>query len=229
MRILRLLCLLLAAAALLAAGEVVVFRSGFRLHADRVEVVDEKLLLHTGAGELEFPLDEITGVEKEEYDPPPDPPPAVKQAAQQPPDVKTLVTHAAENNGLPAAFVHSVAAVESGYRPGAVSPKGAIGVMQLMPQTAQSLSADPHDPAQNVEAGARYLRELLLKYKDDPNPVRRALAAYNAGPGAVDKYDGVPPYHETQEYVEKVLRQYWKIVNSAKTRNLAVGGAGAAK
>ena len=77
--------------------------------------------------------------------------------------------------------------------------------------TAQAYGADPHNPAQNVEAGAAYLRELLIKYNGDPH---RALAAYNAGPGAVDKYNGVPPYAETQTYVERVLRKYKKSTDS---------------
>jgi len=77
--------------------------------------------------------------------------------------------------------------------------------MQLMPATAQAYGADAHDPAQNVEAGAAYLRDLLVKYNGDP---RLALAAYNAGPGAVERYNGVPPYAETQTYIERVLRKY---------------------
>jgi len=81
----------------------------------------------------------------------------------------------------------SVAKAESGFRADAVSPKGAVGIMQLMPATARKLGADPTDPRQNVEAGTRYLSELLLKYKDDPYQVRKALAAYNAGPGAVER------------------------------------------
>ena len=112
------------------------------------------------------------------------------------------------NNGLRPEFVRSVAAVESAYRTAAISPKGAIGLMQLMPATAAELGANPHDPLQNADAGARYLRQLLLKYKDTPDPVRLALAAYNAGPGAVDKYRNIPPYRETQQYVERVLRKY---------------------
>jgi len=75
----------------------------------------------------------------------------------------------------------------------------------LMPGTARELEADPADAAENVDAGARYLRELLLKYLDDPNQLRKALAAYNAGPGAVDRFNGVPPYRETLQYVQKVL------------------------
>jgi soluble lytic murein transglycosylase-like protein len=116
-----------------------------------------------------------------------------------------LVTRAAVRNGLPPELLHSIAQVESGYRQDAVSPKGAIGIMQLMPQTARDLQADASDAEQNVNAGARYLRQLLLKYMDDPYQVRKALAAYNAGPAAVDRYGGVPPYGETQRYVRRVL------------------------
>lgn len=108
-------------------------------------------------------------------------------------------------SGLPPEFVHSVAKVESGFEPRAVSPRGAVGVMQLMPETARSLGADPTDPEQNIDAGTRLLRELLLKYNGD---VVRALAAYNAGPGAVDKYQGLPPFNETRQYVNKVIGAY---------------------
>jgi soluble lytic murein transglycosylase-like protein len=94
-------------------------------------------------------------------------------------------------------------------RPEAVSPKGALGVMQLMPSTARALSADPRDPAQNIDAGARLLRELLIKYDGD---VVKALSAYNAGAGAVDRYHGMPPYAETQNYVDKVIRTYFRAV-----------------
>ncbi len=79
--------------------------------------------------------------------------------------------------------------------------------MQLMPGTAAELNADPHDPKQNAEAGARYLRDLLVKYDGD---VQKALAAYNAGPGAVAKYNGVPPYSETRSYVNRVILDYKK-------------------
>jgi soluble lytic murein transglycosylase-like protein len=120
---------------------------------------------------------------------------------------RELVEAAARKNGLPPNFVHSVVSAESGYKTDAVSPKGAIGLMQLMPATARSYNADPNDPSQNVEAGAAYLRELLIKYNGD---ARLALAAYNAGPGAVSKYNGVPPYAETQTYIERVLQKYKK-------------------
>ncbi len=82
--------------------------------------------------------------------------------------------------------------------------------MQLMPGTARVLGANPHDPVQNVDAGTRYLRELLARYENDDDQVARAIAAYNAGPGAVDKYHGVPPYRETHDYVRRVLKNYDK-------------------
>ena len=122
-------------------------------------------------------------------------------------DPKTLVREAAVRNSLPPAFVASVAKAESAMKQSAVSPKGAIGVMQLMPGTAKALDADPHDTEQNIDAGTRLLRDLLVKYEGD---VVKALAAYNAGPGAVDKYNGLPPYRETQDYVNKVIRDYQK-------------------
>jgi soluble lytic murein transglycosylase-like protein len=114
---------------------------------------------------------------------------------------------------LPPELLHSVARTESAYRTDAVSPKGAIGVMQLMPGTAAMLKADPHDPEQNVEAGARHLRDLLIQYNGE---TRKALAAYNAGAGAVQRYGGVPPYAETQNYVDKVLRNYWKLAEQKR-------------
>jgi len=118
-----------------------------------------------------------------------------------------MVREAAAREGLPAAFVESVAKTESSFNPTAVSPKGAIGVMQLMPSTAKALGAEPADTAQNIDAGTRLLRELLLKYNGD---VAKALAAYNAGEAAVDRYQGVPPYPETQHYVNTVIRDYLK-------------------
>ena len=118
---------------------------------------------------------------------------------------RELLHDAADRSGLPLAFVESVARVESAFRPDAISPKGAIGVMQLMPATAREMDADPTDTAQNIDAGVRLLRDLLVKYDGD---VIKALAAYNAGTGAVERYRGVPPYPETQNYVDRVLRTY---------------------
>jgi soluble lytic murein transglycosylase-like protein len=124
--------------------------------------------------------------------------------APLPPSPLELADAAADRYGLPRALVRSVMAAESGFQPLAISPKGAIGLMQLMPGTAAVLGADPHDPAQNVDAGTRYLRDLLEKYNYG---LRHALAAYNAGPGAVDKYNGIPPYRETIDYISRIEKK----------------------
>lgn len=114
---------------------------------------------------------------------------------------KTLVSGAAQKYGVPEDLAQNVAGAESGYRQSATSPKGAGGVMQLMPQTAATLGVDPTDTAQNIDGGVRYLKQQLDNNNGDP---RLAAAAYNAGPGAVKKFGGVPPYAETQAYVTKV-------------------------
>jgi soluble lytic murein transglycosylase-like protein len=191
------------------AGEYAVLSTGFRIHAERHEVDGATLKLFTKEGLIEVPANSVTTFEAEEYVAP-EPVPLAVAALPAPPkrmDPKTLVYDAAVRNSLPPAFVASVAKAESAMKQNAVSPKGAIGVMQLMPGTAKALDADPHDTEQNIDAGTRLLRELLLKYDGD---VVKALAAYNAGPGAVDKYNGLPPYRETQTYVNKVLRDYQK-------------------
>lgn len=107
--------------------------------------------------------------------------------------------------GVDEKLVRSVISVESAWRPDAVSPKGAIGLMQLMPGTARMLSVDPKDPVQNIEGGVKYLAQLSEKYSGD---LEKILAAYNAGPGRVDKYGGIPPFKETEAYVKRVLKLY---------------------
>ena len=172
---------------------------------------------------MDLPATHVASFEIEEYVPPPPPQapapvtPVETVKIVSAPTPEELVATAAVNHGLRPEFVRSVAAVESAFRPTAISPKGAIGLMQLMPGTANDLGVDPHDPAQNADAGAKYLRQLLLRYKDSHDPVRLALAAYNAGPGAVDRYKNIPPYRETQQYVEKVLRKYLAELASIST------------
>lgn len=113
---------------------------------------------------------------------------------------------AARLTGVEEAWLRAVAHVESGYDPMAVSEKGAQGVMQLMPETAAAYEVtDPFDPNQSVQAGARHLADLMRRY---PRDLRKVAAAYNAGADAVDRHGGVPPYAETQAYVEKVMRLY---------------------
>lgn len=121
---------------------------------------------------------------------------------------KRLIEDAAARHGVDAALIKAVASAESGFQQAARSRVGAIGIMQLMPGTAAYLGANPHDAAQNVDGGVRYLRELLLKYQRSPDQVALALAAYNAGPNAVERYGGIPPYSETRMYVKTVMRKY---------------------
>lgn len=189
------------------SGEYAVLGSGAWLYADRHEDLGETVRLHRGAGWIDLPAAAVVRFEPIEV-------PATPSRPSQPTlpvsDVVTLLRETAERYGGAefALLAHSVAKVESGYRADAVSPKGARGLMQLMPETARALAADPDDPAENIEAGVRLLRDLLLRYRDDPYQLRLALAAYNAGPGAVARYGGVPPYRETQSYVERVLREF---------------------
>lgn len=118
-----------------------------------------------------------------------------------PAGLRSVFATAAARHGVPVALLASVARTESGFDPGAVSPVGAEGLMQLMPSTARGLSVDPLDPAQAVDGAARLLAGHLRRFGSIP----LALAAYNAGPGAVERYAGVPPYPETQQYVSRVL------------------------
>jgi soluble lytic murein transglycosylase-like protein len=114
-----------------------------------------------------------------------------------------LVAAAAQRHGIDPALLHGLIQQESGFDPSATSGAGAVGLCQLMPSTAAALGVtDPSDPAQSIDAGARYLKQQLDAFGGDPS---LALAAYNAGPGAVRGYGGVPPYPETQDYVQKVL------------------------
>ena len=121
-------------------------------------------------------------------------------------EIDTLIRSAAAKYGVDPKLVSAVAEAESSRRPDAVSSAGAVGVMQLMPETAKALGVNNvYDPAQNIDGGAKYLKEMLDDFGGD---VRRAVAAYNAGPQAVKAYGGVPPYAETQNYVNKVLDLY---------------------
>ncbi|HLH41893.1 MAG TPA: lytic transglycosylase domain-containing protein [Bryobacteraceae bacterium] len=132
-------------------------------------------------------------------------PPPKAPVKAVPPAIARLVDESSRAHGIDPRLVHSVIQVESNYNPSAVSPKGAEGLMQLAPATARMLGvSNSFDPGENIEAGVRYLKYLQNLYKDD----RLALAAYNAGPGAVEKYKTIPPYSETRKYVEKVGQKY---------------------
>jgi soluble lytic murein transglycosylase-like protein len=194
------------------AGEYAVLGNGFRLHVDRHEVDGSKVRLYVAGGFSEMPSASIVGFEAEEE--------ARVVKSDAPPEIdrpkglshidspQDLAAAAAVKFSLPVSFVKSVMRAESGFQTSALSPKGAIGLMQLMPETARQLGVDPANPTENAEGGAQYLHDLLAKYEQDPDQVLLALAAYNAGPAAVERYHGVPPYRETREYILRVLKNW---------------------
>ena len=121
-------------------------------------------------------------------------------------EINNLISKYADKNGLDEDFVKAVINQESGFNPNATSHCGAMGLMQLMPATAQGLGVtNAYDAEQNIEGGTKYLKGLMDRFGNDKS---LALAAYNAGPNAVKKYGGIPPYAETQNYVKKVLSKY---------------------
>ncbi len=191
------------AAALPARAEIAVFRNGSTLKIDAHRVVSGQALLSlAGGGEMEMALGEFEGFLPDEVyeeilrDAP---------AGSGPEAIRALARKAAKRHGLDPSLVLAVIAVESNYQPAAVSSKGAQGLMQLMPRTAASLGvANSLDAAQNIDGGSRYLRQLLDLYQGD---MTKALAAYNAGPGAVQRHGGVPPYKETRAYVTRVIKR----------------------
>jgi hypothetical protein len=199
------------------AGEYAVLGNGFRIHADRHESDGSVVRLYDGSGFTQMRADRIDHFEVEDAVRVPEPG-AIVAAGQKPGPAELpapaqatpeeLARVAAAKYSLPEDFVRSVMRVESALCQEAVSPKGAIGLMQLMPDTARSLGVDPRNARQNAEGGAQYLRDLLARYENRPDQVLLALAAYNAGPGAVERYHGVPPYAETRRYILKVLK-YW--------------------
>jgi len=121
-------------------------------------------------------------------------------------DFSSLINQAAQKYDVNPGLVQAVMKAESNFNPSAVSSAGALGLMQLMPATAANLGVgNPLDPQQNIDGGVKFLSQLLSRYNGN---VKMAVAAYNAGPGAVDRYHGVPPYTETQTYVDRVLGYY---------------------
>jgi hypothetical protein len=185
-----------------SAAESICLKSGFCLEATSHMITGLNMVLQTGTGTLEFPVDQI-----DQIVPIADLPSAPK-ATKSTNDLTSseqMLVKAAIEQGLEPDFVRSVARIESNLQQNAVSPKGALGLMQLMPGTASKLGVDPTLAAENAQGGAMFLRQLLIRYNGD---AVLALAAYNAGPGAVEKYKGVPPYAETRRYVVKVLQEY---------------------
>jgi membrane-bound lytic murein transglycosylase B len=205
-----LLAVALAAAA--QAGEFAVLTTGFRIQAERHEINGDRVRLYTsGGGTMEIPSSVVARFEPDgrlpEPPPPAAPPPVIEPEAEK--TLDEIVAQFASEFGLPEALVHSVIAAESAYDPNAVSSKGAVGLMQLMPGTAQDLAvSDRTDPGENVRGGTTYLGQLLERYRESPDSLLLALAAYNAGPGRVDQYRGLPPFNETRLFVRRVLDKF---------------------
>ena len=213
----RLVCLmsfvLMALHASVAHAELVFFATGRSLSVKghRMEGGSLVLMLR-GGGEMICAASLVARIEPDEvpYPEPPNPvplPPAQEATAERQ-DLRLdrrydpLIDRIAARHGVSATLVRAVIQVESAYERGARSPKGAMGLMQLMPATARQYAvADPYDPEANIEAGTRHLKSLLERL-----PLTLALAAYNAGEAAVGRFRAVPPYRETRQYVARVLQ-----------------------
>jgi soluble lytic murein transglycosylase-like protein len=207
-------------------GEYAVLNTGFRLHAERHAVSGQTVMLFDKDGAFtEIPGSSIAGFEPDEL------PPAgigeripenADRAAPSPrnaPALSSVVENAARTYGIHPALISSVIAAESGFNASAVSPKGALGLMQLMPSTAREFGVrNPQDAAQNVAGGTAYLKQLLERYAGFQNQLERTLAAYNAGPAKVDRYGGLPPYRETVDFVLRVSARLRRLAGT-RTRN----------
>jgi soluble lytic murein transglycosylase-like protein len=225
----------LAAELPLRAAEQVTLTNGFALLCDHQEQVGGKVRLYTDSGNdnfLEVDPGEIASVETLP-DPPRPPAPAPAVVVVEAPAVLTkaelaeLISKAGAQHNLDTDLLASVVKAESGGNVRAVSPKGAEGLMQLMPVTAAQLGvADSFRPDQNINGGTAYLDALLTRYHEN---LALALAAYNAGPEAVDKYHGIPPYAETRAYVARVIREFNRRKEAEMHGRSAVAGSGASQ
>ncbi|MFB3853651.1 MAG: lytic transglycosylase domain-containing protein [Vicinamibacterales bacterium] len=192
-----------------ASAELVFLTTGrsISVKAHRVEGGDIVLLLR-GGGEVTCPAGMVERIAPDEvpYMEPGLPPGASRAAAalgfEVPPEYAGMIERAAATHGVDPALIKALIHIESRYQPRARSPRGAMGLMQLMPATARDLSVnDPYDPEMNIDGGVRHLRSLLDRFD-----IPLALAAYNAGQSAVEQHQGIPPYPETRAYVRNVMR-----------------------
>jgi soluble lytic murein transglycosylase-like protein len=216
------------------AGERVTLRNGFEIRCNHHAEVNGRTRLYLSSSEdnyIEFPPQEIADFEKYP-DPPPQPtlaekpptaPPATRKDSKlNPADLHEMLIKAGNDHNLDVDLLASLVKAESGGNANAVSSAGAQGLMQLMPGTANQLGVkDSFEPSQNVTGGTTYLDALLTRYHDN---LSLALAAYNAGPEAVDKYHGIPPYHETRVYVARVIHEFNRrvLAREAEARRAAV-------
>lgn len=212
MRKLFLLVLILLPTTFLSA-EIVVLQTGKTLSVQGYSVDGTNIHLTLNQNsEMTIPVDWVQEIRPSPPQPKPEPVPAQVQAVNETIPANwefaysELVLPLAQKHEIDWRLVTAVMAVESNFNPNAVSPKGARGLMQLMPATARLYNtSDMLDPTQNLEAGIQHLKMLMQHYQGNLNLV---LAAYNAGEKAVTRYGGIPPYRETQDYVKKVLRLY---------------------
>jgi len=197
----------LASGALPASAVIVFFNTGRTLSIKDHRADDDKLVLTLRAGgEIVCDPSIIDRIMPDEvpYPEPEAEKPVLLVEQTRMPGVKygEIIDKISAEQGVPAKLVRAVIQVESAYHERARSPKGAMGLMQLMPATARQYAVrDPYDPASNIEAGIKHLKSLLQRL-----PVALALAAYNAGEDAVQRFHGIPPYRETQDYVSRILR-----------------------
>jgi hypothetical protein len=209
MRSVLLTVLVSTAIAAPARAELVFFQSGRAISVRAIRSEGEEIVLQLRAGgDIHCDRSVIVNVEPDEVEYPDETPeaPSSERASPDPPVIpdryRELVTTTAVRHGIDPRVVNAVIRVESGYQSRAISPKGARGLMQLMPATGRRYGAlDLFDPKTNIEAGVQHLKKLLSRY-DLP----LALAAYNAGEAAVDRFGGIPPFRETQDYVSRILR-----------------------
>ncbi|HWY53668.1 MAG TPA: lytic transglycosylase domain-containing protein [Terriglobales bacterium] len=183
-----------------SAADVAILRNGFSIRHERREVVGSVTRLYLSAdrnGYVDVPTADIDRFDEDLSAP-------IAGPVAHP--MGEVINSVSGRYHLDPDLINSVIHAESGFNPRAVSPKGAQGLMQLMPQTASRLGVvNSFDPGDNLEGGTRYLRELLERYNFD---LIKALAAYNAGPQRVEQYHGVPPYYETQAYVARIIREF---------------------
>lgn len=196
--------LLLSAGSVQGYGlEMAQLHNGRSLACDRHREMGEFTRLFLDGGESSFvdiPTADIAGYQAMAA------PQATRISPGTPRAISEHIARASRATGIDEDLIASVIQAESGNNPKAISPKGAQGLMQLMPGTAEKLGVgDAFDPAANIDGGSRYLRELLERFNGD---AAMALAAYNAGPARVDKYQGVPPYRETRNYVKRVIDEF---------------------
>ncbi|HXN94686.1 MAG TPA: lytic transglycosylase domain-containing protein [Candidatus Acidoferrales bacterium] len=202
-----------------SAANIAILRNGFAIRHERREARDTATRLYldeTPDNYIDVPTADIVRIEELDSYLPPVVIPAPASG------LDSIVSAASKRNNLDPDLVNSLILVESGFDPNAVSPKGARGLMQLMPQTAAQMGVqNAMDPAANVEGGTRYLGALVSRYHND---LSKALAAYNAGPDRVEQYHGVPPYPETQAYVARIIGDFNRKKDAQRRQQPDPGG-----